>query len=141
MGQARERATNRLLAYPGDARLLLANADDVGMYGAINQAVVRAFREGIVRSTSLMVPCPGASQAMGLLRENPDIGFRVHLSVVRDIDGYRWGPLTPQQEVPSRLDADGSLYGRGRMPELLERANLADPLPPAFLPKSPGRRR
>ncbi len=43
MRQARPRGTNRLLGYPDDARLLLINADDLGMYQAINEAVVRAF--------------------------------------------------------------------------------------------------
>lgn len=96
MSQARKRATNRLLGYPDDARLLLINADDFGMYRVANEAVVRAFKEGIVRSTSLMVPCPGASESIRLLRGNPDIHFGVHLSVIRHIGGYRWGPLTPK---------------------------------------------
>ena len=32
-----ERQTNRLLGYPDDARLLIVNADDFGMYHAINR--------------------------------------------------------------------------------------------------------
>ncbi len=124
MRQACKPGANRLLGYPDDARLLVINADDFGMYRAINEAVVRAFREGIVRSASLMVPCPGASQAIQLLRENPDLRFGVHLSVIRDIAGYRWGPLAPKERVPSLLDADGNLYRTERMSEMLDRANL-----------------
>lgn len=124
MSQAQRSATNGLLGYPDDARLLLINADDFGMYRAINEAVVRAFEEGLVRSTSLMVPCPGASQAMHLLRENPGIRFGVHLSIVRDIDQYHWDPLTPKERVPSLLDADGNFYGIDRISEMLDRANL-----------------
>lgn len=116
--------TNSLLGYPNDARLLLVNADDFGMYQAINEGIVGAFREGIVRSTSLMVPCPGAGQAMRLLRENPDLRFGVHLSVIRDIDDFHWGPLAPKEQVPSLLDGDGTLYRTARMAELLERAKL-----------------
>jgi chitin disaccharide deacetylase len=123
MDQARKSVTNRLLGYPDDARLLLVNADDFGMYQDINEAIVRAFKEGIVRSTSLMIPCPGAPQAIQLLRENPEIRFGVHLSVIRDIAGYEWGPLAPKEKVPSLLDEEGNLYGLGRMAELLERAN------------------
>jgi chitin disaccharide deacetylase len=126
MSQARKPVTNRLLGYPDDARLLLINADDFGMYQAISEAVVRAFKEGIVRSTSLMVPCPGASQAMQLLGDNPDLRFGVHLSVIHDIDGYRWDPLTPKDKVPSLLDADGHLYRLGRVSELLDRADLGE---------------
>lgn len=122
MSQAHQSATNRLLGYPDDARLLLVNADDFGMYQAINEGIVGAFREGIVRSTSLMAPCPGAPQAMQLLRDNPDLRFGVHLSVIRDIDDYDWGPLAPKEQVSSLLDVDGKLYRSTRMSEMLDRA-------------------
>ncbi|MGH2616991.1 MAG: ChbG/HpnK family deacetylase, partial [Thermomicrobiales bacterium] len=103
---------------------MLINADDFGMYAAINAAVVRACQEGIVTSTTLMVPCPGAAQAMQLLRNNPDIRFGVHLSVIRDIEHYQWGPLAPKEDVPSLLDADGNLYTLARMSVMLDRAKL-----------------
>ncbi len=124
MSQAHKGETNKLLGYPDDARLLLVNADDFGMYQAINEAIVRAFKEGIVRSTSLMIPCPGASRALQLLKDNPDLAFGVHLSVIRDIDHYRWGPLTPKEKVSSLLDENGDFYSIGRMSEMLERAKL-----------------
>ena len=124
MSQARKGITTELLGHPDDARLLLINADDFGMYRAINEAVVRASKEGIVRSTSLMVPCPGAAHAIQLLRENPDVRFGVHLSVIRDIEGYLWGPLTPKEEVPTLTDADGHFHVTARMFEMLDRANL-----------------
>ena len=118
--------TNALLGFPDDARLLLVNADDFGMYESINAAVVTAFKEGIVRSTSLMVPCPGAEQAIRLLRENPGLPFAVHLSVIRDIGHYDWGPLAAREDVPSLLDGDGKLFRLERMAELLARATLDD---------------
>ena len=92
--------TNALLGYPDDARLLIVNADDLGMYPAINEAVGRAFREGIVHSTSLMMPCPGAPGAIDLLKSLPDLPFAVHLSVIRDIPDYVWGPLRPKVKCP-----------------------------------------
>jgi len=55
--------TNRLLGYPVDARLLIINADDFGMCNAINEAIFRTMKEGVVHSTSLMVPCPWALHA------------------------------------------------------------------------------
>jgi len=119
MGEA-----NRLLGYPDDARLLLINADDLGMYQAINDAIALAFRDGVVQSTSLMVPCPGARRAMQFLAENPAIPFGVHLSVIRDIDHHRWGPITPRERVASLLDEEGRLYPSERIPEMLARARL-----------------
>ena len=118
--------TNRLLGYPGDARLLLVNADDFGMYESINRSIYRAMREGIVRSTSLMVPCPGAQDAMRLLGDHPDISFGVHLSVIRDIESYHWGPVSPVERVPSLVDARGDFYTTAQMGEMLGKARRGE---------------
>jgi hypothetical protein len=107
------------LGYPDDARLLIINADDFGMYAAINAAIPSALRDGIATSTSLMVPCPAAPEAIAWLRANPDVPCGVHLTVVRDTPEGRWGPLAPRKRVPSLLDADGafSLHdGSHRLP-------------------------
>src|SRR4051812_17003603 len=117
---------NALLGYPDDARLLIVNADDLGMYPAINEAVGRAFREGIVRSTSLMMPCPGAPGAIDLLKSLPDLPFAVHLSVIRDIPAYVWGPVASREKVPSLLDDDGNLYTTKKMAQMLKAATLDD---------------
>ncbi len=124
MTEAPNRVTNRLLGYPDDARLLIVNADDFGMYEDINDGVIQALTEGIVRSTSLMVPCPGGPRAMAWLEKHPEVSFAVHLSIVNDIPGYRWGPMAPRDAVPSLLAEDGNLYLEERRDEMLAKANL-----------------
>jgi len=124
MIMADKRQTNRLLGYPVDARLLLINADDFGMCHAINDAIFRTLTDGLVRSTTLMVPCPWALHAMHLLREHPEIPFGVHLTAICDPVNYRWGPLTPTEKVPSLIDETGYFYSFERMPELLAQAKL-----------------
>ena len=116
--------TNGLLGYPSDARLLLVNADDFGMYPSINEGIVQAIKGGIVRSTSLMMPCPGAPRAIQLLKEHPEMHVGVHLSVVRDIDDYYWGPLSPREKVSTLLDEGGNFYSTGRLSEMLAKARL-----------------
>ena len=88
-----ESQTNRLLGYPADARLLIVNADDFGMCHAVNTAVINALPAGILRSTTLMVPCPWALQAMHFLADHPEIPFGVHLTVISEWVDYRWGPI------------------------------------------------
>jgi chitin disaccharide deacetylase len=101
---------NELLGYPPDARLLIVNADDFGMYHAVNAGILRAITEGVVRSTTLMVPCPWALHAMRLLGEHPEIPFGVHLTIVTDFVDYRWGPVSPKERVPSLVDETGSFH-------------------------------
>jgi predicted glycoside hydrolase/deacetylase ChbG (UPF0249 family) len=115
--------TNRLLGYPDDARLLLINADDFGMCHVINEAIFRTLKDGLVRSTSLMAPCPWALHAMHLLGENPDIPFGVHLTVFCDTVNYSWGPLTPGEKVPSLIDEAGYFCSVERIPEFLAQAS------------------
>jgi predicted glycoside hydrolase/deacetylase ChbG (UPF0249 family) len=116
--------SNELLGFASDARVLIVNNDDFGMYHAINTAVVRSIEEGIASSCSLMVPCPWALHAMQLLRERPEIPFGIHLTLVCDTAYYRWGPMTAKEKVPSLLDETGSLFAPGTIPALLAQARL-----------------
>jgi predicted glycoside hydrolase/deacetylase ChbG (UPF0249 family) len=116
--------TNRLLGYPVDARLLIINADDFGMCNAINEAIFRTLKECVVRSTTLMVPCPWALLAMRFISDNPDIPFGIHLTVIGDTEDYRWGPVTSREKVSSLVDNAGYFYSFERMPEFLAQARL-----------------
>jgi len=114
--------TNRLLGYPEDARLLIINADDFGMCHSVNEAIVDALQAGVVRSTTLMVPCPWALHAMRFLSEHPAVPFGVHLTVISDPRDYRWGPVAPREKVPSLVDSAGYFYDFDAMPLLRARA-------------------
>jgi predicted glycoside hydrolase/deacetylase ChbG (UPF0249 family) len=122
--QSQRSETNKLLGYPSDARLLIINADDFGMCHSTNAGIFRTLREGVVCSTTLMVPCPWALHAMRLLREHPDIPFGVHLTAICDGADYRWGPLSPKENVPSLVDETGNFYRFARMPEFLAQVRL-----------------
>ena len=93
MRQPDNSVTNTLLGYPADARLLIINADDFGMCHAINEGIIHALMHAVLRSTTVMVPCPWALHAMHFLAEHPDIPFGVHLTVIFDWVGPRWGPV------------------------------------------------
>ena len=118
--------TNRLLGYPADARLLIINADDFGMCHAINAAVIAALAQGVLTSTTLMVPCPWALHAMHYLAAHPEVRFGVHLTVLADWVDYRWGPLMPREKVPSLVDKMGYFYNFEGMPHFLAQVNLAE---------------
>ncbi len=126
MSQGRVGETNRRLGYPADARLLIINADDFGMCHAISAGVARTLTAGIAQSTTLMVPCPWALQAMAWLGEHPAIPFGVHLTVLSDAYNYRWGPLSPRDNVPSLLNDAGGFHDFEHMPQLLAEANPAE---------------
>lgn len=118
--------TNRLLGYPDDARLLIINADDFGMCHAINDAVCRALQQGVLRSTTLMAPCPWAPQAMQFLSQHPDVAFGIHLTAISEWPGYRWGPLTDRSRTPSLLDHAGYFQNFEQRHSMLDQISLAE---------------
>lgn len=63
-------------------RRLIVNADDFGRSPAINEAVIRAHREGILTTASLMVAEPHAEDAVRLARACPALGVGLHLTLV-----------------------------------------------------------
>jgi chitin disaccharide deacetylase len=121
-----DRRANELLGYPADARLLIVNCDDFGMYHAINEAIVRGLTEGVARSTTVMTPCPWGLHALHLLGANPGVAFGVHLTLVCDYENYTWGPVAARERVPSLVDETGHFYRYERIPELLAKATVED---------------
>ncbi|MGH8989456.1 MAG: polysaccharide deacetylase family protein [Acidimicrobiales bacterium] len=84
-----------------DARVVIVNADDLGLCHATNVGVYDCLRTGTVTSATLMVPCPWARDAAARYR-GEDVGVR--LTVNAGWERYRWGPIT---HSPSLLDGDG----------------------------------
>jgi predicted glycoside hydrolase/deacetylase ChbG (UPF0249 family) len=82
------------------------------------------LKEGIVQSTSLMIPCPWVLQAINFLKDYPEIPFGVHLTAISDSVNNRWQPLTAAEKVPSLLDEAGYFYDFEHMPEFMARVRL-----------------
>ncbi len=86
---------------------LIVRADDIGCCHAANVACIRAYREGIVRSVEVMVPCPWFDEAVEMLNANPGLDVGVHLTLTSEWDTCRWGPIT---RAPSLVDAGGNFF-------------------------------
>lgn len=63
------------------SRRLIVNADDFGDTPAVNAAVVRAYKDGILRFASLMVLRPAAAEAAQSAKDNPGLGVGLHLEL------------------------------------------------------------
>lgn len=84
---------------------VIVNADDFGLHRGINQGIIKAHREGILSSATLMANMPGFEEAVILAHENSGLGIGVHLNVVR---GF---PLSPPERIPNLLRSDGTFFG------------------------------
>ena len=82
-------------------RYLILNADDFGYSAGVNAAILRAHREGVLTSASLMVAEPGCAEAVELARQNPALGVGLHVAVTYD------HALLPARDIPLLVDANG----------------------------------
>ena len=88
----------------GETRLLV-RADDMGVTQSGNEACIRAYRDGIVRSTEVIVPGAWFLDAVRLLKENPGFDVGVHLTLTSEWERCKWRPLT---HAPSLVDENGN---------------------------------
>jgi chitin disaccharide deacetylase len=85
-----------------ETRRLIVNADDFGRSPSINAAVIRAHREGILTSTSLMVNESACGDAVCFAKQNPKLGVGLHLSLVCGKSA-----LSPEK-IPGLIDSQGN---------------------------------
>jgi len=98
------------LGHPPGARLLIVNGDDVGMCHAANVATIEALEKGLMRSATILVPCPWFPEIARHAKARPGSDFGIHLCQTSEWQVYRWGPVAPRSEVPGLLDPEGYLW-------------------------------
>jgi hopanoid biosynthesis associated protein HpnK len=84
-----------------DARRLIVNADDFGRSSSINETVIRAHREGILTTASLMVNEPASAEAVALAKENPKLGVGLHLALLHGCSAL------PTAKIPGLVNERG----------------------------------
>ncbi|MFH2070193.1 MAG: ChbG/HpnK family deacetylase [Elusimicrobiota bacterium] len=101
---------------------LIVNADDFGYNMRINQGIIAAHRNGVVKTTSIMTTKDGFEDALRLSRENPSLAVGLHVDldrffVINHEKGVINGMVTPahspeeiRAEIKSQID---TLKSRG----------------------------
>jgi predicted glycoside hydrolase/deacetylase ChbG (UPF0249 family) len=98
------------LGFKAQDKVLIINGDDAGMCLAANQATIECLEKGLMRTSTLMVPCPWFPAAAAYAKANPDKDFGVHLCHTAEWTKYRWAPLTPKDKAPGLYDPDGYMW-------------------------------
>jgi chitin disaccharide deacetylase len=111
---------------PSAVRRLIVNADDFGRSPEINAAVLRAHRDGILTTASLMVNEPFAEEAVRIARDHPRLGVGLHLVLVGGRTGANAEHSTPNSELrsASRIDVQRSAFSVQRFPKSPVQAGL-----------------
>lgn len=89
------------------AKYLIVNADDFGLCKSANDAVFDLFESGKLFSSTIMMPCPGAVDAVEFSKAHPEYAIGVHLTLTAEWKKYRWKTLT---NAPSLTDEEGFMW-------------------------------
>jgi chitin disaccharide deacetylase len=82
---------------------VILNADDFGLTSGVNEGIIRAHRNGILTSTTVMANGEAFAGAAEQARRNPSLGVGVHLVLV----GGR--AVARREEIRSLVDENGEL--------------------------------
>lgn len=82
---------------------VILNADDFGLTRGVNEGIIRAHREGILTSATLMATGRAFDDAVELAKANPKLGIGCHLVLTGGI------AVSPPEKIPSLANRDGEL--------------------------------
>lgn len=85
----------------GGTKRLVVTADDFGAALAVNEAVERAHRDGILTAASLMVAGEATDDAVARARVLPKLGVGLHVVLVEG------RPVLPRERLPALVDGKG----------------------------------
>ncbi len=107
---AEKRSLAERLGYKATDKLLIVNGDDVGMCHDANLGTIECLEKGLMRSATIMVPCPWFPEIASYAKEHPEKDFGIHLCHTSEWRKYRWGPVAEREKVPGLIDPEGYLW-------------------------------
>ncbi|MEH2136205.1 hopanoid biosynthesis-associated protein HpnK [Nostoc sp.] len=83
-------------------RFAIINGDDFGFSEGVNQAIIKAHKQGVLTSTSLMVSADAAKEAVTLASAHPNLAVGLHLVLVCGKS------VLPPEQIPHLVDKQGN---------------------------------
>lgn len=108
--EGEQRSLAERLGYKATDRILIVNGDDAGMCHAANLGTIEVLEQGLMRSSTIMVPCPWFLEIAAYAKEHPEKDFGIHLCHTSEWKKYRWGPVADRAKVPGLIDPQGYLW-------------------------------
>ncbi|MEH2193631.1 MAG: hopanoid biosynthesis-associated protein HpnK [Nostoc sp.] len=83
-------------------RFAIINGDDFGFSSGVNEAIIKAHKQGILTSTSLMVSGDAAEEAIALAHNYPNLAVGLHLVLVCG------RAVMPPTQIPHLVSSNGN---------------------------------
>jgi chitin disaccharide deacetylase len=83
------------------SRKVVFNADDFGLSAGVSRGIIHSCKNGVVRSTSVMVNMPGIEDCVEILKTCPELDTGIHVNLT-------FGPPVSEAEtIPSLAGSNG----------------------------------
>lgn len=115
------------LGWDAGDRVVLFHTDDAGLLECANRGAVAALEDGVARSWSVMMPCPGVAGIAAYLARHPGTDSGVHITLTSEWPDFRWRPLAAHDPADGITAPDGAFWpdarslARHARPEAVER--------------------
>jgi predicted glycoside hydrolase/deacetylase ChbG (UPF0249 family) len=86
---------------------LIVRGDDMGFTHSGNEALIKAYKNGIETSIEVIVTSPWFPEAVKLLQQNPGVDVGIHLALTSEWENIKWRPLS---DCASLKDSSGYFY-------------------------------
>jgi predicted glycoside hydrolase/deacetylase ChbG (UPF0249 family) len=106
---AKPQSVAEKLGYAADARLLVIQAEDLGMAHSIDKASFEALEKGWVTTAGILVPGPWFPEVLRWSRNHPNADLGIRLDLNADWSSYRWRPVSGLQRGSGLTDPGGYL--------------------------------
>ncbi|MDF2921302.1 MAG: hypothetical protein K0R57_216 [Paenibacillaceae bacterium] len=94
---------------------LITRGDDTGNSRSANQAVMQAYREGILKNTSFMPVGQAAAHGAALFAGTPGLCLGLHAVLNSEWEHEHYYPALPPSEVPSLVREGGMFHPTPRL--------------------------
>jgi predicted glycoside hydrolase/deacetylase ChbG (UPF0249 family) len=94
-------------AYAQKPPRLIVRGDDMGFSHSGNEAIIKAYKEGVETSVEIIVPSPWFPEAVKMLNENPSLDVGIHIALTSEWDNVKYRPVS---YCPSLTDEDGYFF-------------------------------
>ncbi len=83
---------------------LIFNADDFGLSRNINQGILKAHTNGILKSTSIVAQGAAFDYAVEIAKKYPTLDVGIHLTLVEE------SPVLNPEKIPTLVNKDGKFF-------------------------------
>ena len=83
---------------------VIITADDFGLAVPVNEAIEKAYSEGVLNTASLMMGAPASEDAIARAKKLPGLKIGLHLVVVQG------NPVLPSEDIPDIVNQQGEFY-------------------------------